>query len=186
MNSSLPSQSNILVANSISAVSIPVLDLGSQKFGWPLCPRRTKCLSHRRYFALPAVLSNLLFHVSWVSCGKPFLNTELFRDKKSCFAYSSRLACSASSRAFLDIRLFGLRREVLWLADEPKAGRLMLGESLNACPFIVLVEGRPSAFSITGIARRCSEDCFFVVATRKGFLALFGSSLSSAIFRIWR
>ena len=96
----LPSQSSTLVASSISVVWVPSRDLK---------PTRQTGVhikgvddTDRRQRARPAVVNRRLLHVSFVLSGRPPLNTDWFNSSNSFWAYASRRACSAASRAFLE------------------------------------------------------------------------------------
>jgi hypothetical protein len=57
------------------------------------------------HLALPAVVNSRLFHVNFVSCGKPFLKTASFSSWNSCWAYLTRFSLS---RAAWDLLSLGL------------------------------------------------------------------------------
>lgn len=147
---------------------------------------------YRRYLARPAVVSSLLFQLSLVSCGSPFLNTDILSSVKSSCAYFSRLACSACSTAFLEVRvvdLVDLRRKNFPFAGAPILEGLALGEPLGAGVLVAITAGRTPAASIVFILRGCFDgDRCLGVMTGIGFLADFGSSLVISItqFRISR
>lgn len=61
--------------------------------------------TNRCHLALPAVVNNRLFQTSFVSFGKPSLNTTWLSSVKSPSAYCSRRACSAASCPFLVSRV---------------------------------------------------------------------------------
>ena len=53
--------------------------------------------------ARPAVVSSLMFQASFVSEGRPFAKTVLFRSSKNCCAYSSSSLRSAAACARFEI-----------------------------------------------------------------------------------
>jgi hypothetical protein len=58
-----------------------------------------------RQLALPAVVKRRLFHVSFVSFGKPLLKTFSFSSENKSSAYLSLFSLFRAASAFLDFRL---------------------------------------------------------------------------------
>jgi hypothetical protein len=76
-----PSQSRIFMANSISVVVTPCLDL----MGHGHCVQLLKQSNiYRCHFALPAVVKSLLFQFKFVFFGKASPKTVLLSSAKSC------------------------------------------------------------------------------------------------------
>ena len=135
--------------------------------------------------ALPAVVNSRLFQLSLVFSSKPFPKTDLFNSSNNSWAYVSRLACSASSVAFLDLRAVDFGCVILHLMGvliffawgyglSPREGgssdRLDAGLSE-----FVLVE-----------SFHCSKGGRFDgTAIRTGFFALLGSSLRKSYLTWW-
>lgn len=134
---------------------------------------------YRRYLALPAVVSSRLFQLSLVFSGRPFPNTDLLSSSNNSWAYLSRLACSASSVAFLDVRAVDFGRAVL----HPIGMLIFLASGYGLSPREVDSSDRLdvslSAFVLVE-SFCCSKGKgghFDGTVIRTGFFALFGSWL---------
>lgn len=134
------------------------------------------CKSYRRYLALPAVVRSRLFQLSLVFSGKPFPNTDLFSSSNSSCAYFSRLACSASSAAFLDMRVVVLADFGRMILRPMGASTLALG-SRSSQRESDLSNRLDVGLSVVESFHCSKGGRFGSTAIRTGVFALFGSSL---------
>ncbi len=101
----IPFESRIFVASSIEVVCTFSFDLHMYMLASVSHAGEMETLmTHRCHRARPAVVRRRLLQTRLVVAGRPPPNTERLSSSKSDCAYAARSACSASARAFLDVR----------------------------------------------------------------------------------